>query len=174
MRPSSQRFHLVLFYFLLSSFCVGQQAPTLRITGTGIQTVEVTAADLKQLPRVMLDVTDAHKGVKQRYEGVRLADVLAKAGVPLGEKLRGKSLGTYVIAQATDDYAVIYSLAELDPLLTHSRIILADTMDGKPLGSNEGPFKTVVPGDKQPARWVRMVNVLRVENALSPSGSSPQ
>ena len=102
---------------------------------------------------------------------MRLSDLLSKAGVPLGDKLRGPALATYVVAQASDGYAVVYSIAELDPALTDNRIILADTMDGKPLAGKEGPFRIVVPGDKRPARWIRMVNVLHVENAVA-AGSS--
>jgi len=50
-----------------------------------------------------------------------------------------------------------------------NRIILADTMNGKPLAPNEGPFKMVVPGDKRSAHWVRMVTALRIESAPNPS-----
>ena len=79
-----------------------------------------------------------------------------------------------MVAEAKDGYAVVYSIAELDPAMTDNPVILADTMDGKPLAAKEGPFKIVVPGDKRPARWVRMVNALRIESALNPSESSPR
>ncbi len=110
----------------------------------------------------------------QHYEGVRLSDLLQKAGVPLGEKLRGQGLATYVVARASDGYAVVYSIAELDPAMSDNQIIVADTMNGKALEPKQGPFKVVVPGDKRPARWVRMVSTFEVVNALSPSGSSPR
>jgi len=161
----------LLLLFLLIAFCPAQQTSSLRIAGTGIQTLELTAADLKQMPRITLDIQEPHKGVMQHYEGVRLSDLLSKGGVPLGDKLRGPALATYVVAEASDGYAVVYSIAELDPDLTDNRIILADTMEGKPLAGKEGPFRIVVPGDKRPARWIRMVNVLRVENAVA-AGSS--
>ncbi len=64
--------------------------------------------------------------------------------------------------------------AELDPVMTDNRIIVADRMNGKPLDPKEGPFKIVVPGDKRPARWIRMLTALQVENAVSPSESSPR
>jgi hypothetical protein len=107
----------------------------------------------------------------QNYEGVRLSDLLLKAGAPMGEKLRGQELGTYVVARASDGYAVMYSLAELDPAMTDNQIMVADTMNGKALAPKERPFRVVVPGDKRPARWVRMVSEFEVNNPLSPSRS---
>jgi hypothetical protein len=35
--------------------------------------------------------------------------------------------------------------------------LLADKVDGKPLSENEAPLKFVVPSDKRPERFVRMV-----------------
>lgn len=40
-------------------------------------------------------------------DGVRLSDLLVKAGAPLGEKLRGRGLATYVVAHPSDEYAVV-------------------------------------------------------------------
>jgi len=126
------------------------------------------------MARLAVDVRKPHSEASEHCEGVRLSDLLAKAGVGLGEKLRGRALASYVVAQASDGYQVVYSIAEIDPAMNDNRIILADTMNGKPLGEHDGPFKIVAPGKKRPARWVRMVNALRVENAVSPSESSPQ
>ena len=126
------------------------------------------------MARLAVDVRKPHSEAPEHCEGVRLSDLWAKAGVGLGEKLRGRALASYVVAQASDGYQVVYSIAEIDPAMNDNRIILADTMNGKPLGEHDGPFKIVAPGKKRPARWVRMVNALRVENAVSPSESSPQ
>lgn len=49
------------------------------------------------------------------------------AGAPLGDKLRGKALATYVIARAKDGYVVVYSLAEVDPAMSGSQMMVADT-----------------------------------------------
>ena len=126
------------------------------------------------MPRLSFDIQEPHHGEMQHYEGARLSDLLAKAGVPLGDKLRGRAMAMYVLAQASDGYAVVYSVAELDPAMTDNRIIVADRMNGKPLDPKEGPFKIVVPGDKRPARWIRMLTALQVENAVSLSESSPR
>jgi hypothetical protein len=166
-----QRFRqLSLLFLLLSAVGIFAASPAaqLRISGSNIQTLEITSADLTKMPRLAVDVREPHSGETQHYEGVRLSDLLAKAGVPLGEKLRGRGIATYILVQASDGYAVVFSIAEVDPALTDNRIILADTMNGKPLGEHDGPFKVVVPGEKRPARWVRMVNAMRVESAVGP------
>jgi hypothetical protein len=174
MRQTSYRWCLPFLLLLLSALAQPQQLPTLRISGTAIQSTELSAKDMAQMPRLSLDIQEPHHGEMQHYEGVRLSDLLAKAGVPLGDKLRGRAMATYVLARASDGYAVVYSLAELDPAMTDNRIMVADRMNGKSLDSKEGPFKVVVPGDKRPARWIRMLTVLQVENAVSPSESSPR
>lgn len=167
----------VLFFVLLllaSSILVAQQTPSVEISGKNIPTLHVTATELSRMTRLSVDVRNPHNETTEHYEGVRVSDLLARAGVPLGEKLRGRALATYVVVQAGDGYAVVYSIAEVDPAINDNRIILADTMNGKPLGEHDGPFKIVAPGEKRPARWVRMVNALRVESAINPSESSPQ
>lgn len=126
------------------------------------------------MPRLSLDVRNPHSGTPEHYEGVRLSDLLARAGVSLGEKLRGRALAAYIVVQASDGYGVVYSVAEIDPAMNENRIVLADKMDGKPLGEHDGPFKIVATGKKRPARWVRMVTALHVESAVNPSESSPQ
>ena len=84
-------------------------------------------------------------------------DVLVRSGLDFGQGLRGNQLSTYVMGIGSDGYAVIYALAEFDPSITNSAIILADKRDGKPLDPNEGPLRIVVPQDKRPARSVRLL-----------------
>ena len=76
------------------------------------------------------------------------------------------------MARASDGYAVVYSLAEVDPAMTDNQIMVADSMNGKALAVKQGHFRVVVPGDKRPERWVRMVSEFEVNNPLSPSRSS--
>lgn len=158
---------------LLAASVEAQTPSTLRISGPGVTTTEISAADLAALPRLALDVQNSHNGQAEHYEGVRMSDLLAKAGAPLGDKLRGRAMGTYVRAVASDGYAVVYSLAEVDPAFHDNQIIVADRMNGKPLDSKEGPFKAVAPGDKRPARWIRMLVELKVENANPADAAQP-
>jgi DMSO/TMAO reductase YedYZ molybdopterin-dependent catalytic subunit len=134
----------------------------LHIGGAVSTPLVLTVADLKKMPRKTLTVVNPHDKKTETYEGVSLEDVLQKAGVPQGEKLRGASMATYVVAEATDGYRVVFSLAELDSGILDSGIIVADTMDGAPLPGKVGPFRLVAPHEKRPARWVRMLKSITV------------
>ena len=109
-----------------------------------------------------------HDKKTEAYEGVLLEDLLRKAGVPQAENLRGAAMATYVLAEAADGYRVVFSLAELDSGILDSEVIVADTMDGAPLGAKQGPFRIVAPHEKRPARWVRMLKSITVERAANP------
>ena len=78
------------------------QAQTLHIAGPGAAPTEISAADLAAMPRLAVDVQNSHNGQNEHYEGVRMSDLLAKAGAPLGDKLRGRAMATYVRAVASD------------------------------------------------------------------------
>jgi len=93
---------------------------------------------------------------------VLLEELLQKAGVPHGEHLRGVAMSTYVIAEAEDGYRVVFSLAELNSGILDSDVIVADTVDGAPLGPKVGPLRLVAPHEKRPARWVRMLTSITV------------
>jgi DMSO/TMAO reductase YedYZ molybdopterin-dependent catalytic subunit len=141
-------------------------AAELRISGAVSTPLVLTVADLKKMSRKTLSVMNPHDRKKETYEGVLLEDLLTKAGVPQGEKLRGSSMATYVLAEAEDGYRVVFSLAELDSGILESEVIVADTMDGAPLSAQQGPFRLVAPHEKRPARWVRMLKSITVLRAL--------
>lgn len=140
-----------------------QQAP-LVVKTIGGQTLTLEGQDLAKLPQIKLDAED-HDGNKHEYEGVKLRDVLTKAGVATGNDLRGKEMTDYLIVEASDGYRVVFSLAELDPDFGNMQAILAKSVDGQPLGAKEGPLRLIVPGDKRQARWVRMVTTVSVTRA---------
>src|SRR5258706_4444925 len=134
----------------------------LRIGGAVATPLVLTVADLKNMERKKLSVVNPHDKKAEAYEGVLLEDLLRKAGVPQGENLRGPSMATYVLAEAEDGYRVVFSLAELDSEIVDSEVMVADTMDGAPLGDKVGPFRLVAPHEKRPARWVRMLKAITV------------
>jgi hypothetical protein len=173
--PTLQRnlktFLPVLLLFLLGHFCIATPAtlaqsaaaaPELRIGGAVPTPLVLTLADLKNMPRKTLSVTNPHDQKKETYEGVLLEDLLQKAGVTHGEHLRGAAMATYVLVEAEDGYRVIFSLAELDSGIVDSEVMVADTMDGAPLAAKQGPFRLVAPHEKRPARWVRMLKSITV------------
>ena len=127
---------------------LAQTAPAtaeLRINGAVSTPLVLTLADVKNMPRKKLTVVNPHDKKTQAYEGVLVEELLRKAGVSQGESLRGPVMATYVLAEAADGYRVVFSLAELDSGILDSEVIVADTMDGAPLGANQGPFRLVAP-----------------------------
>ena len=119
-------------------------------------------ADLRGLPRQTLTVMNEHKKKEETYQGVPLAEILKRAGVPQGSALRGPALAIYVRAQGADGYAAVFALAELDSSVQDSGVLVADTLDGQPIPDKLGPLRLVAPHDKRPARWVRMLRTVTV------------
>jgi hypothetical protein len=119
--------------------------------------VTLAISDLEKLAVRSVDVSDPHSKEPSRYRGVALSAILALAGAPLGEALRGKALACHVQIDAADGYRAAFSLGELDPGVGNTDAIVAFERDGIPLGGELGPFRIVVPTDKRGARWVRQV-----------------
>jgi DMSO/TMAO reductase YedYZ molybdopterin-dependent catalytic subunit len=136
------------------------QAPTLEVSGAVKETLRLTAKELAALPRASVETQN--DGIAVTYQGVWLHEILKKAGAPSGTELRGKALASYLIAEAQDGYQVVFSLAEIDPLLTDNPVLLADSADGKPLSGAQGPFRLVAPKEKRGARSVRMLAKIEV------------
>ena len=134
----------------------------LQVGGNVGTPLSLSANDLKALPRKTLKVLNQHENKEETYEGVAIQELLRRAGAPQNDKLRGSAMATYVLAEAADGYRVVYSLAELDSDFQDSEVIVADTVNGSPLGEKQGPFKMVAPHDKRPARWIRMLKSLTV------------
>ncbi len=144
---------------------VAAPAMVLTISGTNGHRVSLTAADLAAMPHQSLQVHNAHTGNEETYQGVLLSAVLTRVGAPLGQALHGPALATYLTAQGQDGYKVVYSLAEVDPAFHSGTVIVADQVQGKPLGEKEGPFKLVNTEDHHPARWVRNLTALTLHTA---------
>ncbi len=121
----------------------------------------LTQEDLEKMTRHT--VMAQEHGAQVSYEGVFLRDVLQRAGAPFGSELHGKALASYVLATARDGYAVVYTLAEMDPTFTDSsNILIADRQEGKPMAEQAGPLRIVVPHDKKPARSLRMLDRIEI------------
>jgi DMSO/TMAO reductase YedYZ molybdopterin-dependent catalytic subunit len=139
---------------------------SLIVSGDVKTPLSLSLADLQHQPRTTLKATNEHQdGKEENYEGVSLAALLKQAGAP---QLRGATMATYVLAEGSDGYRVIFSLAELDSGFEDSEILVADTLNGAPLGDKIGPLRLVVPHDKRPARWVRMLQSIKVVTVPKP------
>src|SRR5277367_6656799 len=125
------------------------------------KTLTLAPSDLAALPHKSVAVFNAHTKANETYSGVPLAELLSKVGVPLGESVRGKLFMIGIVAQGTDSYGVLYSLAEVDPAIHTGDVIVADTLDGQKL-TKDGAFKMVSSEEKRPARWVRNLTSISV------------
>jgi DMSO/TMAO reductase YedYZ molybdopterin-dependent catalytic subunit len=155
----------IVAYAALGAVTAGQTpapaaAQTLAIAGDVKRPLSLSFAELKAMPRTRVEVKD--EGRTLVYEGVLVGEILRRAGVPLGGELRGNAIATYVLASASDGYQVVYSIAELDPDFTTNDVIVADTLDGKPLLDTQGPLRIVAPRDVRSSRSIRMLQRIEV------------
>jgi hypothetical protein len=90
--------------------------------------------------------------------------LLRWAGARIGERFQREALVTYVIAEATDGYRALFSLAELDPDFGNRTVLVADRADGQTLAPAE-PVRLIVPDERRRGRSVRMLHRIRVVRA---------
>lgn len=121
-----------------------------------------TPQSLAPLPHVTVNVYNEHAKANQTYSGVPVFALIKSLGVP--DKPHGKDFLLYLVAKGSDGYQVVYSVAEVNPDVHDATILVADTMDGKPIG-DDGPLKLVATGEKRPARWLRNLVAIRVMTA---------
>jgi len=129
----------------------------------GDKSAEWTTATLAGLPHQTVTVFNSHTKASLTYSGVPLIDLLQQLGVP--GKPMGKQLRLYLVAQGSDGYEAVYSLAEVTPELHNVTVIVADTLAGNPLLAGKGPLQLVTTGDKALARCVRNLVAIRVLTA---------
>ena len=146
---------LALTFHPALAFC---QSLTIQAEG-GKQTV-LTRADIEALEHVK--VTTGAAGAAAMFEGVAVKALLEKAGVGLGESMKGKRMASCLLVEAADGYNVVLALPELDPAFTDKQVVLAFLKNGKPLDDKEGPYRIVIPDEKRMARWVRQVTALKI------------
>jgi hypothetical protein len=113
-----------------------------------------SVAGLAAMPQKTVKVHNEHNKMDESYTGVALGDLLAKAGFLADKSTQRKMLRSYLRAEGTDKYWVLYSLTEVEGSEHDGDVIVATSMDGKPLGA-DGDLKLVSTGDKKPQRWVR-------------------
>ena len=146
--------------------------PVLTVTAPD-KTLTFTAEEFAALPHMEISAYDPHGEATHKYSGVAMQEILARAGAPLGDKLRGKSLQLVVVAHSRDGYSIAFALAEFDPAFNDRSILLADTEDGKPLPDYASPFRMIIPGDKKAARWARMVDSMEIQSAVGAQAPKP-
>lgn len=120
---------------------------------------EWTPATLAALPQKRITVYNEHAKANQTYGGVELIDLLTPLGV--SAKPRGKDFRLYLVAEGSDGYQVVCSIGEVTPDVHDGTVIVADSLDNKPL-TDTGPLQLVITGENRPARWVRNLVAIRI------------
>jgi hypothetical protein len=143
------------------------QSPALRVDVASGRSLSFSLDDFRSMPRNRATVD--RQGGMVTYEGVRLVELLRRAGLDVGRApLQGAAVTSVLVAAGADGYEAVFALAELDPVDAQARVLIADTRDGRSLTADEGPLRLVAPGDRYPVRWLR--NVVRVTVLPAPKG----
>jgi hypothetical protein len=136
---------------------------SLTLTVDGKATT-LSVGELQAMPQKTVSVHNEHTKADESYTGVLLGDLLAKYGFPVDKTTHRKMLRSYLVAEGTDKYWVLYSVTEIEGSEHNGEVIVATSMGGKPLGE-DGQFKLVDSGDKKPQRWVRNLSAITVKSA---------
>jgi hypothetical protein len=134
---------------------------TLTIDG---KATALSIADLQAMPQKSVTVHNEHTKVDETYSGVLLGDLLAKYGFAVGQATHRKMLRSYVVAEGTDKYWVLYSATEIEGSEHQGDVLVAIAMNGKSLG-DDGQLKLVASEDKRPERWVRNLSAITLKSA---------
>jgi DMSO/TMAO reductase YedYZ molybdopterin-dependent catalytic subunit len=171
MRCALRHHWFVLVSVLLAAGSISVQAgpePVVAVTGDIPNPETYSMEQLQKLPVLKVTARE-HDGAEAEFAGVALADLLRRAGAPLGEQLRGPALAKVVVIHAADHYQAVFSLAELDPGMTDRTNLLAWSRNHEPLSAAQGPLRLVIPGEKRQARWVRQVTAIEVVSLSRPA-----
>jgi hypothetical protein len=139
-------------------------ATTLALIGPTNQSV-VLQSTLQAMPHQTAALEGPHTHATDNYSGVPLLTLLAQVGAPTGQDLHGKSLSDYIVATGADGYKAVIALAEIEPDFHAGQVLVADSVNGKPLDVQAGPYRLIVTADKRPARCVRNLVKLELKEA---------
>jgi hypothetical protein len=140
-------------------------APSTSLTVTLLDGMTNTYSpeQFKALPHVSVHVHNAHNNQDETYSGVpvdALVNPKAVVGPSSGPQHASPNVQV-IVAAATDNFHVVITMCDANPLCRSGEAIVADMIDDKPLAA-DGAFKLVLTEDKKPARWARNLQSLTV------------
>jgi len=140
-----QRF--VIAFIFLCATSLTACAQTFEVTGVpGPRTFR--RDELRAMPNRVTRTIDG-----KTYAGVLIADLLRTCGIDL-DKLKGKELARSFTIAGSDGYTTTFAIAEAIGKFHDVEAMLADTVDGKDLSSDEGPLRVFTLDKAAKARWV--------------------
>jgi hypothetical protein len=135
-----------------------KRSTSLTVTFDG-RTTTFSVEELLKLPQQTITAVDGHTGKSVTFTGPLVSDVLAKAGLVASAETHSLILHSSVIATGADGYFVLYSAAELEPMFSSGKSIVAVMQFDLPIPSG---IQLVNPLDVKPARWVHGLASLSV------------
>jgi hypothetical protein len=141
-----------------------QTAPapgTVTVVGIAGTPVTLSQATLASLPSAKLHVsfgTD-HGPTSATFQGPLLWTVLVHEGVVSAAHPRDATRQVLLVT-GRDGYTAVLALGEIAPQFEGKQTILADSMNGRPLGL--GHWRIVIPGEQRGGRDVRDVARLQL------------
>jgi hypothetical protein len=135
----------------------------IAISAPGRPAITLTPAQIQALPAEQADIAfaTAHGPFHAHAAGPLLWTVL-QAAHAINPKSPETLAHESVTTTGTDHYAATLALGELAPAFAGKKIILATSLDGKPLAP--GHYRLFVPGDAHGGRSVRDVASFAVTN----------
>ncbi|NKI41823.1 molybdopterin-dependent oxidoreductase [Streptomyces physcomitrii] len=145
----------------------------LALTGDLARPARLTVAELRAWPqhRTAVHFECATSGTRRHtFTGPLLYDVLSAAG-PVFDLTRRKDRLRFLIAvRGADGHHALLSWAEIDPDFGRAPVLLAVTLDDRPLDP-AGP-QLVLPQDRCGARHISGITAIRVDGGYpAPNGS---
>ncbi|MBM4090537.1 MAG: hypothetical protein FJ276_14115 [Planctomycetes bacterium] len=147
-------------------------------SGAG-KTLTLSPTEFARLPRTTRRVKLPHSEAMATYEGVLLYRLLQEAGAcfehpsspqTISRILPGALRTSYVLIEAADGYRVVFSVAEIHPDLGGKDVLLADRVDGQPLGDRAAPFQVIAAASQLYGRWIRQVTRVVIQPAAHRTG----
>ncbi len=154
---------ILRFLFVLFAVLAGP-AWAAAPDGITVDGAPFTAATIVKLQVVRLKIsfgTD-HAPLNASFTGPLLWTVLNAAHAVDTAKPKD-AVRDYVLVTGSDGYTAVIALGEIAPAFENKQVILAESMNGTPLG--DGHLRIVVPGDARGGRSVKDVVSIAVMTA---------
>jgi hypothetical protein len=167
---------------VLASAGAASTPSSFHVAGFGINPSDWTVDKIQtQLADQIKPIQYTSHGAKHTFDCIPLIALLQAAGVPadfvmksgVDPKLKNPQLRQVIIVSGRDGYAVVFSMAEVLPMVGDRPIWVALDEDGQPLNDNDEPVRLIVPDDKMPARGVHQVASIDIVQLSTPT-TQPQ
>jgi hypothetical protein len=169
-----------LAVLILTMAALGADAPaaTVHISGANLKPSDWSVAQFQtQLAGEIKPVQYNSHGAMHTFSCVPLVSVLKAAGAPTdfamgggaNSKVKNPQMRQAIVVSGSDGYAVVFSMAEILPMVGDRTVWVALVEDGKPLADGDGPVRLIVPDDKMPPRAVHQVASIEIVDLSAPA-----